>query len=140
MALLRNPSFETGVAPWQPENLPNAVALQSFTTGLARSGTTVLTAQTNQAGGSFRQDFPSNAPSVFAFAWVRASSTPVLAQLTLWDGGTSISTFFAADSQNWSFITNTIGLSNPGQVRQVRFEIYIFSVNTVLLVDSANAW
>ena len=29
MALLRNPSFEDGIGPWQPENLPSAVALHT---------------------------------------------------------------------------------------------------------------
>jgi hypothetical protein len=139
MALLRNPSFEDGVAPWQPENIPNAVALQTFGGGLPRSGSFVLAAQTNTPGGSFRQDFPSNAPSVFAFAWVRAWMAPVAAQFTLWDGGNSISAFFTA-TQDWSFITNTIGLANPGQQRQVRFEFYIHTPFAFLLVDGANAF
>jgi hypothetical protein len=114
MALLQNPSFESGVAPWQPENIPNAVGLQTFSGGLPRSGSFVLAAQTNTPGGSVRQDFPSNAPSVFAFAWVRAWTTPVALTFALWDGGSSIAANFTA-TQDWSFITNTIALSNPGQ-------------------------
>src|SRR4051812_36820881 len=109
MALLQNPSFETGVPPWQPENIPNAVGLQTFSGGFPRSGGFVLAAQTNTSGGSVRQDFPSNAPSVFAFAWVSSWSTPVAARLTLWDGGTSIDVPFTAPTNpNWSFITNTM--------------------------------
>src|SRR2546423_2309202 len=129
MAFLRNPSFETGIAPWQRENIPDAVGLVTFGGGLPRSGSSVLAAITNVAGGSIRQDFPCNAPSVFAFAWVRAWSIPaVAAQFTLWDGGTSISTFFTA-TEEWALITNTLGLSNPGQTRDVRFEIYIHTPN-----------
>ena len=139
MAFLLNPSFEDGVGPWQPENIPNAVALTTFGGGLPRSGSFVLAALTNTAGGSFRQDFPCNNQSVFTFAWVRAWTDPVAAQFTIWDGGRSISSFFTA-TQEWAFITNTLGLSNPGQMRDVRFEIYIHTPNAWLLVDSANAF
>ena len=139
MALLLNPSFETGVTPWQPENIPNAVGLVTFGGGFPRSGNWVLAAITNVNGGSFRQDFPCDAPSVFAFAWVRSWGPPVNAEFVLWDGGNSIHVLFTATS-DWSFITNTFELSNPGQVRQVRFEIYIHTPNAWLLVDSANAF
>jgi hypothetical protein len=139
MALLRNPSFEVGVAPWQPENIPNAVGLQTFAGGLPRSGNNVLAAQTNVGGGSFRQDFGSNAASVFAFAWVRAWGLPIQAQLTIWDGGENVSTPFTA-TQDWSFVTTTLQLTNPGQMRNVRFEIYLFTTNAYLLVDSANVF
>jgi hypothetical protein len=107
---------------------------------LPRSGNNVLAAQTNVSGGSFRQDFPCNTPSVFAFAWVRGWGAPVAGAFALWDGGNSISASFTAAPQDWSLITNTFGLSNPGQIRQVRFEIYIYTTNTFLLVDSANAF
>jgi len=139
MAFLRNPSFEGGVAPWQPENIPNAVALTTFGGGLPRSGSSVLAAFTNTAGGSFRQDFPCSTPSVFAFAWVRAWTNPVALTFAIWDGGNNISANFVVDT-NWTFITNTIGLSNPGQTRDVRFEIYLQTPNLWLLVDNGNAY
>jgi|SRR5215471_18357469 len=141
MALLLNPSFEAGVAPWQPENIPNAVGLQTFTGGLPRSGSFVLAAQTNTPGGSFRQDFSSNASSVFAFAWVRAWTTPVALTFAIWDlqPNTSIDANFTV-TQDWTFITNTKALTNPGQARQVRFEIYIQTAFAYLLVDSANVF
>jgi hypothetical protein len=139
MALLRNPSFEEGIAPWQPVNIGNAVALQTFSGGLPRSGSFVLAALTNTANGSFAQDFPSAAPSVSAFAWVRAWTTPVVATLAIWDGGRNISTPFVA-TEDWTLITSTLDLSDPGQTRQVRFEIYLRTTNAFLLVDNANAF
>jgi hypothetical protein len=140
MAFMKNPSFEDGTqAPWQPENIPNAVSQQLFSGGMPKSGNNVLAVSTNISGGSIRQDFPCNAPSVFAYAWVRAWSTPIAAQFTLWDGGREVSLQFTV-GPNWEFITNTIGLSNVGTTRDVRFEIYIFTVNAFLLIDSANAY
>jgi hypothetical protein len=63
----------------------------------------------------------------------------IAGQLTFWDGGNNVSTGFWVD-QNWTFVTSTMGLSNPGTTRQVRFEFYLFTVETDLLIDSANVF
>jgi len=79
---------------------------------------------------------PSVPRGVFAAASAKVPGRPC--RRGPW--GNSIAANFTATPQYWSFITNTIALSNPGQMRQVRFEIYIQTPFTWLLVDSANAF
>jgi len=141
MALLANPSFEDGVPPWQAVNIANAVSLNTFGGGLARSGGSVLAAFTTTPQASVAQDFQTNERSVFGFAWVRAWTNPVSLVFAIWDldANRNVSASFTVD-QNWTLITNTIGLRNPGAGRNVRFEFYLQTPNFWLLVDNANAF
>jgi hypothetical protein len=64
----------------------------------------------------------------------------VSGQLTIWNLTIQreVSTRFSVGS-NWTLVTNTAALNPPG-AEDIRVEIYLFTPNVDLLVDSVNAF
>jgi hypothetical protein len=148
VSYLGNPNFSGTVAgptlaPWVELNLPNSVTYDIVNDpNVAKSGDLYLRFDTNTPGGSIAQDITAqNLRSLSCFGWFRSGGpNPVSGSLTIWNLSinANVSSRFSV-GPDWTLVTNTAALNPPGP-EDIRIEIYLFTPNASLLVDSINAF
>jgi hypothetical protein len=145
MSLLRNPDFESGLAPWE-HLFGGSVDLKVIgDTHKARTGSHYLSFRVNEAHTSVSQDIHHvTMPSVTALAYVRAESSPVSGWLTIWDapGATNqknVSARILNVGQTWTQIVATLGRENPAS-GTVRIELYLDTIDAFMWIDSVTAF
>ncbi|MEU6392394.1 hypothetical protein [Streptomyces sp. NPDC046939] len=145
MSLLLNPSFENGTTNWKKVSHADEVTYEVHKTGekgvVARSGDYYLVAKTNVSGGSFAQDITvTDMRSVTGIAWIRALKGNVTGSFHIWNLNVGVVTNRFAVGTEWSILTPTLELTGSSSPKNLRFEFYIDTPGTYLVVDGVNGF